>query len=1183
MKRVQWIQSPSRRRLVFVVTLLFGELTGCTDSTVRPHSLGTHSPALGNNAQALELEPDALLRELDEKSADYRSHRPAHLVRNYVVALRNAGGTPEPDELGDATTYSAYALMADVERYLATADSDALEAVERYADAILGAQDSTGLPGIIGRFVEADGTPYLKSASLSSKDVITTSVGALSRAYPFFSGARKLRVENSVRAIGDEFLAERPTKPKYAFGGTYTGPGTRNPNEPDSDKVFVSFGPALTIGHVAHIAERSPEQLRALADTLDMLRNSADSIDDTRVVVNLVIQILTKQCDSFQNVSDEELRQIDDFVTNLADFSLSLRGRGRFGGPAVQAQLRNFVDALIVESRGAGNIERVIAEHWTTGVPELINLGVTAISQFPDVLPAFFKLLRDVLGSDEAVYDWLENVMAGHDDGRLKREGQDYVQRWAWRFAQCVLFRRNLDGLERFGRRFDQKFIRPIGRGRVDVLVRNIGTNLRQNLGGAVRAVNNTVKSVTSSIKKLGRKLGFADLTPEQVQALREEKAKAVVAALREFRSDEARSIAALREFLGMLPSGIAQPEEFRVDPGDGTLQGLQVLKVAHQITGDARFGSEYASVAGDWLRLNRRFGTALDRLVTQAFGDRYRDALEIAGTHALKWTAIATLLRTEDDPALRSLLLDIVNEKYGYESDEWNAWVDLIVASSGGSGAAAQWARAVESLRLFPRYEVADPDYCTAPHARIPGFCAESSAAILDEFGGYVSFLAQPGTQGSRLAIPLDRRPRDALTWQRSPRRLTNGNDLTFAGLDYELAYWTARGQGVLTPCGSPLCSPLRCEATDSEHVRPTLLGARSVGSGEARGIGVECASGQLALASQDGSSGVLQGVAFELAEPRWIARQAGLDYRGLAIAQAGTAPLLVVAGVAAPGRCGSSDGVGDAEGKSVISVFDAAGTHRACSSQKVFPYSGHEQHLAVSASPSGIFTAGFFENCGFGHYVNVLSHYDGGGGLVGRVTEPGVSFTGRNCIGPSMGRSVAASAAGPVFVGGVSGLSGEGASRAFVSRFDPLVRSWKARSAYASDFFAVAEDASGVFAAGTCSGQPCVEKYDRSTGTAGWSRRLAFAGGLTAVVAPGNGRIYATGTISAASGTDVVVLTLDAQTGQELPVETYSTAGTDTGRAIATSGRELYIAGDTVRNGAPELFILRYALVAQ
>jgi hypothetical protein len=128
-----------------------------------------------------------------------------------------------------------------------------------------------------------------------------------------------------------------------------------------------------------------------------------------------------------------------------------------------------------------------------------------------------------------------------------------------------------------------------------------------------------------------------------------------------------------------------------------------------------------------------------------------------------------------------------------------------------------------VESLYRFPRPDQPDSDHCLAPHQRIPGFCAENSPLILGEFGGYISFLVQEGSQGSRLPLPMDQRPRDFFTWQRSPRRLTNGNNFVFPGIDYQLAYWMGREYQLI-----PALRPAELSVTPAQMIfSDTLLGS--------------------------------------------------------------------------------------------------------------------------------------------------------------------------------------------------------------------------------------------------------------------------------------------------------------------------------------------------------------------
>jgi hypothetical protein len=111
-------------------------------------------------------------------------------------------------------------------------------------------------------------------------------------------------------------------------------------------------------------------------------------------------------------------------------------------------------------------------------------------------------------------------------------------------------------------------------------------------------------------------------------------------------------------------------------------------------------------------------------------------------------------------------------------------AFADIIYSAFGppdNLSAGAEY-QGIQQLIEFPRYGNREFDYT-------------SQLDTVDaQFGGLGP--AIPGfPRGSLDAIPTGVRPRDAFAWQKSPRELTNGNPQgeTFAGVDFELAYWMA------------------------------------------------------------------------------------------------------------------------------------------------------------------------------------------------------------------------------------------------------------------------------------------------------------------------------------------------------------------------------------------------------
>jgi hypothetical protein len=375
-------------------------------------------------------------------------------------------------------------------------------------------------------------------------------------------------------------------------------------------------------------------------------------------------------------------------------------------------------------------------------------------------------------------------------------------------------------------------------------------------------------------------------------------------------------------------------------------------------------------------------------------------------------------------------------------------------------------------------------------------------------------------------------------------------------------------------------------CASASQAYTRPTQSAVKVMQAGEARAVAVDCPSGDIYVASQQSTTGVLSKLNSGLADPVWLAQNDGLDFRAIGLVPtSSTVPgKIAVAGIAAPGVCGASDTVGDAEGKSMLALVSMAdGGRTFCQSQTVFPYSGYEQNLALGTSATAIYTAGLFETCGWGNYVNVLTEYDLIGSMMGRMTEPGVDFGGYSCIGPSIGYALATGLEGAIFVAGSSSLTGEGVGAGFVSRFDGLNRTWKTRSSSATEFIGAAFD-QAVFVVGTCPTGSCIEKYESASGALVWSRTAAAQGNsLKALVAPGNGRLYAVGS-TPAPNSDALILEIDAQSGDVVSTQTYATPGEDIARAIATTGRELIVAGDTTgaAQASDGVFIVRFSLLA-
>jgi hypothetical protein len=154
---------------------------------------------------------------------------------------------------------------------------------------------------------------------------------------------------------------------------------------------------------------------------------------------------------------------------------------------------------------------------------------------------------------------------------------------------------------------------------------------------------------------------------------------------------------------------------------------------------------------------------------------------------------------------------------------------------------------------------------------------------------------------------------------------------------------------------------------------------------------------------------------------------------------------------------------------------------------------------------------------------------------------------------------------------------LTGEGAARGFVAHFDDAQQIWKTRSSSVSDFTGLTSDVQAIYAVGPCGDRSCVEKYSVA-GARLWSQAYGDAGSmLTALVAPGNGHVYAAGSTGAAGA--ALLVDANADDGGLLARATYSVNGGETARAITTRGNDLVIVGDA-KTPVTKVFAVRFHL---
>jgi hypothetical protein len=301
---------------------------------------------------------------------------------------------------------------------------------------------------------------------------------------------------------------------------------------------------------------------------------------------------------------------------------------------------------------------------------------------------------------------------------------------------------------------------------------------------------------------------------------------------------------------------------------------------------------------------------------------------------------------------------------------------------------------------------------------------------------------------------------------------------------------------------------------------------------------------------------------------------------------------------GGAVPPNCGASDGVGDTEGKSMVALYDASSAAFVnCQSTNFFPYRGGEGYNAAVNDGSNLYAAGSGETCGFGNYEFVLSKFDLIGSLISKVSDPGVNFSGPQCIRHSnaVGLTILN---GNLYLAGYSDLSSEdGVDRPVLMRYTTaLTRDWRVRPTDNSGgaFLGVTALGNYIYAVGYVGVSPnydyLIEKYDEA-GNRVWSKTSGGAGRdmLNAVIAIG-GRLFAVGSTNSqgAGGLDAVLLEIDPATGDTLSTTTYGGAQDDVANAVATDGTDLYVVGGSRSFasaegnsvGQSDIMLLRYSI---
>jgi hypothetical protein len=146
--------------------------------------------------------PTPPLNELEEKATRLSDVLEKNHLENGFVVSRSLTG--EPDETGDATTYTGYYCAALAWKYAVTKDPWTYQALENVLTTLHNSIKGDGKNPILTRYVGPDETPFSKSPS---KDVYNSFFLAYSVAYPHISNrALKQQMEDDLERLATSFI-----------------------------------------------------------------------------------------------------------------------------------------------------------------------------------------------------------------------------------------------------------------------------------------------------------------------------------------------------------------------------------------------------------------------------------------------------------------------------------------------------------------------------------------------------------------------------------------------------------------------------------------------------------------------------------------------------------------------------------------------------------------------------------------------------------------------------------------------------------------------------------------------------------------------------------------------------------------------------------------------------------------
>ncbi|MDD2598711.1 MAG: chitobiase/beta-hexosaminidase C-terminal domain-containing protein [Kiritimatiellae bacterium] len=298
----------------------------------------------------------------------------------------------------------------------------------------------------------------------------------------------------------------------------------------------------------------------------------------------------------------------------------------------------------------------------------------------------------------------------------------------------------------------------------------------------------------------------------------------------------------------------------------------------------------------------------------------------------------------------------------------------------------------------------------------------------------------------------------------------------------------------------------------------------------------------------------------------------------------------------VGGQGYSSTTDNGGGKEAKGVAIRFPVNGSSAPVWLKQVagHTYQGWEEVMGVAfdnpATPVDLYTWGFAQTSGNTKCL-ILSKRAIASGLASwTVNDDGVS----GLFAERYGRGLC------VLNGAVYGV-GDGVNgsinQTIIEKYHATTgaRLWERHSTSPQSraYYGVAGAAGAVYAVGAAgttgvSTDFLIEKWSEN-GTLLWSKVIdhgSSADVLRAVTSRG-GRVFAVGYTQANSmgGSDVVVISLDCETGSVLNSVQYGGSGNDYGYGAALEGNDLYVVGSTASygSGGHDLLLLRYAIPTQ